>query len=260
MCMIVSHTLKLLLMFGLSFAILMRALLKLSHLIRTLQKPGEYLDDCFARFESIMSNLRACGLLAYTDNEHNKQLMHALDDHVWYMKITVLEESIDFAYTEKLFSKLKSYELYRKGRSNHDACFTSKAFITSAHVGGHDVNPTNSVKSALKFALSSLAAASDQQYESIPDDEIALLARKFHAFHKFHKQRCRSPSGCFECGDTTHFIVDCPKRKKFDSSNNYDYGNRNDCHTRFLSQNRMLIVCVLRNQVYTHTTQKMDTE
>jgi hypothetical protein len=36
MCMIVSRTLKLLMMFGLSFAILMMALLKLSHLIRTL--------------------------------------------------------------------------------------------------------------------------------------------------------------------------------------------------------------------------------
>jgi hypothetical protein len=36
MCMIVSHTMKLLMMFDLSFVILMRALLKLSHLIRTL--------------------------------------------------------------------------------------------------------------------------------------------------------------------------------------------------------------------------------
>jgi hypothetical protein len=34
--MIVSHTLKLLMMFGLSFAILSRILLKLSHLVRTL--------------------------------------------------------------------------------------------------------------------------------------------------------------------------------------------------------------------------------
>jgi hypothetical protein len=33
------------------------------------QKPGEFLDDCFARFESIVSNLRACGPLTYTDNE-----------------------------------------------------------------------------------------------------------------------------------------------------------------------------------------------
>jgi hypothetical protein len=32
------------------------------------QKPGESLDDCFARFESIVSNFRSCGPLAYSDN------------------------------------------------------------------------------------------------------------------------------------------------------------------------------------------------
>jgi hypothetical protein len=46
--------------------------------------------------------------------------------------------------------------------------------------------------------------------------------------HKFHKERRRSPKGYFECGDTTHFITDCPKRKKLDSSKKYDYTNRND--------------------------------
>jgi hypothetical protein len=99
--------------------------------------------------------------------------------------------------------------------------------ITSARVGGHDANPTNAVSSALEFALPSLTVASDEQYESIPYDEIALLAMKFRALHKFHNERRRSPRGCFECDDTTHFIVDCPKRKKFDSSNKYDYANRN---------------------------------
>jgi hypothetical protein len=38
-----------------------------------------------------VSNLRACGLHAYTDNECAKQLLYALDDHVWGMKITVLK-------------------------------------------------------------------------------------------------------------------------------------------------------------------------
>jgi hypothetical protein len=46
--------------------------------------------------------------------------------------------------------------------------------------------------------------------------------------HKFCKERRRSPRGCFECSDTTHFIADCPKGKKFDSSNKYDYANRNN--------------------------------
>jgi hypothetical protein len=50
--------------------------------------------------------------------------------------------------------------------------------------------------------------------------------------HKFHKERRRSLRGCFECGDTTHFIADCPKRKKFDSSFKYDYTNQNDYNNK----------------------------
>jgi hypothetical protein len=97
------------------------------------------------------------------------------------MKITALEKSANFANldTKKLFSKLKSHELSRKGHPKHDALLTSKALITSDHVGGLDANPTNTVSTALEFALFSLAAASDEQYESILNDEIALLVRKF---------------------------------------------------------------------------------
>jgi hypothetical protein len=72
-----------------------------------------------------------------------------------------------------------------------------------------------------------LIAASDEQHESIPDNEIILLARKFHTIHKFCKERRRSPKGFFECGDTTHFIADCLKRKKLDS-NKYDYTKWNN--------------------------------
>jgi hypothetical protein len=178
-----------------------------------------------------VSSLRSCGPLAYSDNERDKQLLYALDDSVWSMKITALEEFADFATldTEKLFSKLKSHELSRKGRPKHDASLTSKTFVTSTRVGGHVANPTNTTdSSALEFALSSLATASDEQYESIPDDEIVLLARKFHALHKFHKERRRSSRSYFQCSDTIHFITDCPKRKKLDSSNKYNYNNQND--------------------------------
>jgi hypothetical protein len=146
------------------------------------QKPGESLDDCFARFESIVSSLRSCGPLAYSDNERAKQLLYALDDSVWGIEIIALEESADFATldTKKLFSKLKSHKLSRKGRPNHDASFSSKALITSARVSSHVANPTNTIDSfALEFALSFLCAASDEQYESIPDNEITLLTRKF---------------------------------------------------------------------------------
>jgi hypothetical protein len=137
------------------------------------------------------------------------------------MKITALEESVDFATLDT--------ELSSKGRPNHNASLTSKAFVTSTRVGGHVPNPTNTTdSSALKFALSSLAAASDEQYESIPDDEITQMVRKFCALHRFCKERRRSLRGYFECGDTTHFITDCPKWKKIDSSNKYNYNNQNN--------------------------------
>jgi curli biogenesis system outer membrane secretion channel CsgG len=81
-----------------------------------------------------MSNLRSCGPLAYSDNERTKQLLYALNDHVWDMKITALKKSTDFVTldTKKLFSKLKSHELSCNGRPNHDASLASKALITSA--------------------------------------------------------------------------------------------------------------------------------
>jgi hypothetical protein len=117
----------------------------------------------------------------------------------------------------------------RKIGPNHYASLTGKAFITNAHVGGHDANPTNNtVSSVLEFVLSSFVVPSDEQYESIPDDEIILLVRKFCALHKFHNERRRSPRGCLECGDTTHFIADCHKKKKLDSSNKYNYNKWHD--------------------------------
>jgi hypothetical protein len=44
-----------------------------------------------------VSNLHSCDPLAYSDNEHAKQLLYDIDDHVWGMKVTALEKSTDFA-------------------------------------------------------------------------------------------------------------------------------------------------------------------
>jgi hypothetical protein len=64
-------------------------------------------------FESIMSSLRSCAPLAYSDNECAKQLLYALDHSVWDMKITALEEFTNFATldTENYLasSNLKNY-------------------------------------------------------------------------------------------------------------------------------------------------------
>jgi hypothetical protein len=108
------------------------------------QEPRESLNDCFARFESIVSNLRSCGPLAYSDNKRVKQLLYVLDNHVQGMQITALEEYVDFATldTEKLFNKLKSHELSRKDRPNYDISLSSKALVISAHIGVMMLTPS----------------------------------------------------------------------------------------------------------------------
>jgi hypothetical protein len=50
--------------------------------------------------------------------------------------------------------------------------------------------------------------------------------------HKFRKERRRNSRGCFECGNTTHFIADCPKRKKYYFSNKNVYINKNDYNNK----------------------------
>jgi hypothetical protein len=53
--------------------------------------------------------------------------------------------------------------------------------------------------------------------------------------HKFQKERrrgSRNSMGCFECGDTTHFVADCPKWNKYNFSNKNNYSNKNDYNNR----------------------------
>ena len=205
------------------------------------QKSGESLDDCFAHFESIVSKLRACDDLAYSDNEMAKQLLFSLNDKIWGVKISALEEIADFDTLDcdALFSKLKSHELSKKSRPYHDNDMpsSSRALVSKSHIGDDDncfaANPSHG-KSSWEMALSSFIAATDKQIETILDDELALLARKFKRVYKYKKERRGGRSrGCFECGDVNHFIADCPKRKnKFDYSNKNDYNksdyNKND--------------------------------
>ncbi|GJN07541.1 hypothetical protein PR202_ga25381 [Eleusine coracana subsp. coracana] len=114
--------------------------------------------------------------------------------------------------------KLKSHELSRKSCPNHANPTSSMALLSSSQKGNHGgasygTNPSLD-KSPLEFSLSSLVAASNEQMECIPDEELFLLIRKFMKFYNNRKKRTRGGSRtCFECGGPRHFIADCPKKE-----------------------------------------------
>jgi hypothetical protein len=64
-------------------------------------------------------------------------------------------------------------------------------------------------------------------------------------FWKERRRNSRNSWGYFKCGDTTHFIADCPKRKK------YDYSNKITTTTRMTSRTttRRIIALETRRRI-----------
>jgi hypothetical protein len=146
-------------MFSLSGAILMRAPPKLSLLVRThtIGSIRLSLRNLVNPWMILLLGSRTLSVIYVLVVLLLTLIMNVLNNRFMLlmimfggMKITILEESADFAnlYTKKLFSKLKSHELSKKGHPSHDASLSSKTLITSARVSGHDANPTNTTVSS----------------------------------------------------------------------------------------------------------------
>jgi hypothetical protein len=173
--------------------------------MRFEMKTGESLDEFFARFNKILSNLRALGV-TYTDAEASRQLLSALDMSIWEMKVTSIREStiMSTLTLDILYSKLKTHELDILARRSGSK---SIALVT---------NPSNSNDgtSSHCYALSSLSQLTDEQLEQCPEEELALLTSRFSRALQNIRSRKRGGNfapRCFECGDPKHFRQDCPK-------------------------------------------------
>jgi hypothetical protein len=82
----------------------------------------------------------------------------------------------------------------------------------------------------MSFALSSLVSVSEEQLETLGDDELALIISRFSRFHNNRLNHHRGGDqkvGCYNCGDLDHFVAHCPKKNKH-SSDKYDSSKRKD--------------------------------
>ncbi|XP_024311553.1 uncharacterized protein LOC104581355 [Brachypodium distachyon] len=167
-------------------------------------KTGESLYEFFARFNKILSNLRALGV-TYTDVEASRQLLSALDMSIWEMKVTSIRESTTMSTLtlDILYSKLKTHELDILGRRTGSK---SIALVS---------NPSRSNGNTSYFyALSFLSQLTDEQLEQCPEEELALLTSYFTRALQNVRSRKRGGNNalrCFECGDPNHFRQNCPK-------------------------------------------------
>ena len=133
-------------------------------------KPGESLDDFFAQFNKILSNLRAVNI-TYTDAENARQLLEALDLSMWEMKVTSIRESIVMSTLtlDVLYSKLKTHELDIFARKNINKSIDLVSQPSMSRIDS----------SSSSFSLSSISSLTDDQLELIPEEDLALLCTRF---------------------------------------------------------------------------------
>ena len=80
------------------------------------QRPGESIDDLFARFQPVINKLRANKTDAdqlVSDHEQALKILHTLDPKIWENKVFSIVESAsyDTLSSAELFSKLKATEV-----------------------------------------------------------------------------------------------------------------------------------------------------
>jgi hypothetical protein len=179
----------------------------------------------FQRFTVVVNNMRAnVDVLPYDDHDRAVKLLHSLYRTIWGGKFEAIVESekSDTLTVNELFSKLKSAEVDRGMTTKLEGPTDSHSL---ALVGGSK-GKANTNPSTRMFSFSSLMSMSDEEFDVLGEDELALLTRRFERLHENRVNMRRNTRTCFQCGKPGHFVADCPE--KVENKDGYKHKPRND--------------------------------
>ena len=187
---------------------------------------NESIKEMFSRFTNIINNLDSLGK-EFTNEEKVRKILRSLPKGKWGPKVTAIEEAQNLKKLplDDLLGKLITHEL----TLNED-----------------DGEQLDSMKNVALKAKKDESSSDDSDESDDEDDPFALVARglsKILKLKKYYKPRRngnpkfqkgnysskKSNSTnlkCFECGDTEHFIKDCPEAKKKNFKSKNDRGKK----------------------------------
>jgi hypothetical protein len=184
------------------------------------------INALFQRFTVVVNNMRAnVDVLPYDDHDRAVKLLHSLDRTVWGGKFKAIAMN-------ELFSKLKSPEVYRGMTAKIEGPTDSHSL---ALVGGSK-RKSKANPSTRMFSLSSLMSLTDEEFDVLGKDELALLTRQFERMHENRVNTRRNTRTCFQCGKPGHFIADC--LDKVDNRDNYKHKSKTNGKYRSRSDHK----------------------
>jgi hypothetical protein len=186
--------------------------------------PGKSIDALFQRFTVVVNNMRAnVDVLLYDDHDRAIKLLHSLDRVVWGEKFEAIVESekYDTLTVNELFSKLKL--AVDRGMT---AKIEGPTDTHSLALVGGSKGKANTKPSTRMFSLSSLMSMTDEEYDMLGEDELALLTRRFERLHENRVSMRRNTRTCFQRGKPGHFVTDCSE--KDENKDGYKHKSRTD--------------------------------
>jgi hypothetical protein len=187
----------------------------------------------FQRFTVVVNNMRAnVDVLLYNDHDRAVKLLHSLDCTIWGRMFDAIVESEKYETltVNELFSNLKSAEVDRGMTIKIEGPTDSPSL---ALIGGSK-GKSNANPSTRMFSLSSLMSVPDEEFDTLGEDELALLTRRFERLHENRVNMRRNTRACFQCGKSGHFVADCLEKVenkdiyKHKSKTNDKYRSRRD--------------------------------
>ncbi|GJS70807.1 zf-CCHC domain-containing protein [Tanacetum coccineum] len=173
----------------------------------------EYIDSAFARFNTIITSLKALDE-GYSSKNYVRKFLRALHSK-WRAKVTTIKESKDLTSI--------SLDEHIRNLKVHEMIIKKDSEIVKAK------------RERRSLALKAKKESSDEECSTFgsEDEEYAMAVRDFKKFFKRRGRFVRQPRNdkktfqrsrddkngksdrkCFRCGDPNHLIVKCPKPSK----------------------------------------------
>ena len=200
---------------------------------RFIAHEGESVSEVYARLSVITNELQGLGAKEITEHEVVKMFLKSLEAK-YDTLCTLIRERADFKELTptQVLGRINAHEIVAQEKK--------ELLALTSHTR------RSTALKAKKTASSSEASSDseeDEDSEASLGKELALLVKRFKCFNKYNKGNRSSkfdasryskdsPSDskkrvCYKCGESGHFIANCPGKKKHDKEGRSDKKEKN---------------------------------
>ncbi|XP_070003281.1 uncharacterized protein [Nicotiana sylvestris] len=169
-------------------------------------KKGESIEEMFARFSKIISDLKAFGK-PYTSGDQVKKILRSLAT-TWKTKVVTLEsQDLNKLSCDVLRGELIAFERTHLKKTNQEEKKKIVVFKTSTEMAENEIDDLE----ALQEEIAMMSRNMDGLMKRYRNTKKVRYPPKRS---RHHNEQDKNDGKCYECGKFGHIQVECPELKK----------------------------------------------